>query len=82
MSDPRSCGLGWPFKPVDEDPFVGVEVAPNEIVYVALAGDYRALAKAHADLLVEHERLRTAAQEQMQAAYDFLDVWKHYGPPK
>ena len=81
MSDPRKSGLGWPFVAVDETPFVGVEIAPNEIVYVVLAGDYRKLANAHQQLLAEHSQLRTAALEQLKAANDFLDVWGHYGKP-
>ena len=35
MSDPRDIGLGWPFVALDEDPFVGVEIAPNsELILV------------------------------------------------
>ena len=65
MSDPRKIGLPWPFVAVDEDPYVGVEIAPNEIVYVVLAGTYR--------------ELQQAAEEQVAAANEFLDVWGHYG---
>ena len=72
MSDPRKHVLPWPFVKVDEPPFCGVEIAPNEIVYVVLAGDYR-------DLLADYEKLRQAAVEQIEAARHLVDVWQHFG---
>lgn len=78
MSRPP-LNVGWPMVPVAEDPYVGVEIAPNEIVYVVMRANYDRLLEAHQQLLVEHENLRQAALDQMQAAHDFLDVWKNLG---
>ena len=75
MSDPRDIGLGWPFVPVDEAPFVGVEIATNEIVLVALAGTYRNLAKAYEELRQQHNRLIEAAEEQVAATNRLLNAW-------
>ena len=65
MIDPRRIGLPWPFVAVDEEPYIGVEIAPNEIVYVVLAGTYR--------------ELREAAEEQVTAANEFRDIWNRNG---
>jgi hypothetical protein len=51
-----------------------VEIAPNEWVRVVLAGDYNLL-------LEEHLKLRAAARDQIEAAQEVLDVWRHYGRP-
>ena len=75
MSDPRDIGLGWPFVPVDEAPFVGVEIAPNEIVLVALAGTYRNLATAYEQLRQQHNRVVEAAEEQIAATNRLLSAW-------
>ena len=75
MSDPRDIGLGWPFIPLDEDPFVGVEIAPNEIVYVVLAGTYRNLATAYEQLRQQHNRVVEAAEEQIAATNRLLSAW-------
>lgn len=72
MSDPRKSNLPWPFVYVDEPGYFGVEIAPNEIVYVVLAGDHR---KLQADYL----ELREAAEETVKASNQLLDVWEHYG---
>ena len=79
MADPRDIGLPWPFVAVDEDPFVGVEIAPNEIVLVALAGTFRDLVHKFSVLDGEYKELRQAAEEQVKATNDLLDVWGHYG---
>ena len=75
MSDPRDIGLGWPFVQVDEEPFVGVEIAPNEIVLVALAGTYRNLATAYEQLRQQHNRVVEAAEEQIAATNRLLSAW-------
>ena len=75
MSDPRDSGLGWPFVPVDEKPFMGVEIAPNEIVYVVLGGDYRKLYQAYEDLRIEHNQLIEAAEEQVRATNHLLNMY-------
>lgn len=72
MSDPRKHGLPWPFVHVDEPGFLGVEIAPNEIVYVVLAGDFR-------QLVADYDKLRRAAVEQIEAAQHLVDVWQHFG---
>ena len=48
--------------------------SPNEWVRVVLAGDYNLL-------LEEHLKLRAAARDQIEAAQEVLDVWRHYGRP-
>jgi hypothetical protein len=65
--------LPWPFRP-DKEPYHFVEIAPNEWIRVVLAGDYNLL-------LEEHLKLRAAARDQIEAAQEVLDVWRHYGRP-
>lgn len=74
MSDPRKHGLPWPFVHVDEPGYFGVEIAPNEIVVVVLAGDHR-------KVLADYDKLRQAAVEQIEAAQHLVDVWRHFGGP-
>ena len=73
MPDPgqRTDGLPWPFRP-DKDPYHFVEIAPNEWIRVVLAGDYN-------QLLEDYLRLQAAARDQIEAANEVIDVWKHYG---
>ncbi len=75
MPDPGQYthGLPWPFRP-DEEPFHFVEIAPNEWIRVVLAGDYL-------NLLEEHLKLQAAARQQIAAAQEVIDVWRHYGRP-
>ena len=82
MADPRNCNLPWPFVAVDENPFMGVEIAPNEIVYVVLGGTYRLLLKAHEELLREHSNLRVAAQAQLEASNEMLAAWEKFAGPQ
>lgn len=79
MADPRDMNLPWPFRPCDDDPYLNVEIAPNEWVRVVLAGDYQRLEAAHYQLLLEHDRLREAAHAQVEAANAAIDLWQHYG---
>lgn len=86
MADPRLANLPWPFVAVDEDPFMGIEIAPNEIVYVVLGGTYRLLHRAFIEAQSELDHLReqydilaAAATEQVKAAQQVADIWRHYG---
>ena len=71
--------VGWPMVPVLEDPYVGVEIGPNEIVHVVMRVRYDELVKTSEQLWIEHARLREAAQAQIEAANAAIDLWKHYG---
>jgi hypothetical protein len=73
--------LPWPFKPGDVSPYLNVEIAPGEYVTVVLAGDYKNLIAEYLQLRDEHQRVTTAAYEQLKAAQDVIDVWRHYGKP-
>jgi len=79
MADPQDMNLPWPFRPCDDDPYLNVEIAPNEWVRVVLAGTYRQLQAAHCELLVVHERLREAAEAQVEAANAAINLWQFYG---
>lgn len=80
MSDPRKQNLPWPFVAVDEPGFFGVEIAPNEIVYVVLAGDHRSLIREHNELLQEHQKLTLAAYEQLKAAQNVIEAFRSCQP--
>jgi hypothetical protein len=73
--------LPWPFKPGDVFPYLNVEIAPGEYVTVVLAGDYKNLIAEYLQLRDEHQRVTTAAYEQIKAAEHLVDVWRHYGKP-
>lgn len=79
MSDPRDLNLPWPFRPCDDEPYLNVEIAPNEWVRVVLAGTYDHLQSAHYQLMLEHDRLREAAQAQIEAANAAINLWHFYG---
>ena len=70
--------LPWPFKPGEIDPYLNVEIAPNEYVTVVLAGDYKNLLSEYLALRDDYQRLSHAAAEQIKAAQELVDVWKHY----
>ena len=74
MIDPGQLvgDLPWPFRPCDHEPFHYVEIAPNEWIMVALASDYMTL-------LRDYLQLRAAAEAQVKAAEQVVDVWEHYG---
>lgn len=71
--------LPWPFKPGDVEPYLNVEIAPNEYVTIVLAGDYKNLVAEYLQLRDEYQRLSQAATEQVKAAQAVVDVWRHYG---
>lgn len=79
MADPRDFELPWPFRPCDDEPYLNVEIAPNEWVRVVLAGAYNQLQAAHYELMIEHERLREAAMAQVEAANAAINLWHFYG---
>ena len=79
MSDPRDFNLPWPFRPCDDEPYLNVEIAPNEWVRVVLAGEYKQLEAAYVELCITHERLREAAQAQVEAANAAINLWQYYG---
>ena len=75
----RELGLAWPFVPVDEDPYVGIEVAPNEVVWVVLGGSYRALLKEYQVVTNQYTILHKAAQEQVEAAINLVKQLRQRG---
>lgn len=75
----RDLGLSWPFVPVDEDPYVGIEIAPNEVVYVVLAGSYRVLLEEYRIVTNQYAVLHQAAQEQVAAAVKLVEQLRHRG---
>ena len=79
MADPRDLSLPWPFRPCDDEPYLNVEIAPNEWVRVVLAGEYKQLEAAYVELCITHERLREAAQAQVEAANAAINLWQFYG---
>lgn len=79
MADPRDMNLPWPFRPCDRDPYINVEIAPNEWVRVVLAGTFDQLESSHYQLMIEHQRLREAAQAQIEAANAAINLWHQYG---
>ena len=79
MSDPRDFNLPWPFRPCDDEPYLNVEIAPNEWVRVVLAHEYIQLEAAYLELCITHKRLREAAQAQVEAANAAINLWNFYG---
>ena len=71
--------LPWPFKPGEIEPYLNVEIAPNEYVTVVLAGDYKNLIAEYLQLRDDYQRLHQAATEVETAAKHVKDVWAHYG---
>ena len=70
--------LPWPFKPADVHPYLNVEIAPGELVQIVLAADYKNLIAEYLQLRDQYERLEKAARQQIEAAQDVVNVWKHF----